>query len=148
MTENVTQVRLKVNRKVSKTSGIEPYVIECICLNISEKESLQYLEDRGYSISSREFYRLKNEIKSNTQERLNLIASEEYLEQHITRIDNLKTIEKELWNNYHQQKDPTKRANILMQIAELQTYLSSYYDSTRYVLQQAILKKRKQTIEQ
>jgi hypothetical protein len=63
-------------------------------------------------------------------------------------LDNLKTIEKELWNNYHLQKDPTKRANILMQIAELQTYLSSYYDSTWYVLQQAITKKRKQTIEQ
>lgn len=137
-----------MNRKCSKTTGIEPYIIECMCLNISEKQSLEYLKDKGYSISSREFYRLKNEIKSNTQERLNLIASSEYLEQHIERIDMLKTIEKELWKNYHQQKDPTKRANILMQIAELQTYLSSYYDSTRYVLQQAIIKKRKQTIEQ
>lgn len=137
-----------MSRKRTKTVGIEPYIIECMCLNISEKESLQYLDDRGYKISRAEFYTIKDEIKESTSERLNLIASEEFLSQHITRLDNLKTIEKELWNNYHLQKDPTKRANILMQIAELQTYLSSYYDSTRYVLQQAITKKRKQTIEQ
>lgn len=136
-----------MRRKETKTTGIEPYVIECICLNISEKESLKFLDDRGYKISSAEFYRLKNEIKSNTQERLNLIASSEYLSQHIERIDMLKTIQKEMWANYHLEKNPSKKAGILMQIAELQTYLSSYYDSTRYVLQQAIIKKRKQTIE-
>ena len=68
-----------------------------MCLNISEKEALQYLEDRGYSISSREFYRIKNEIKESTSERLNLIASEEFLSQHIQRIDMLKTIQKEMF---------------------------------------------------
>ena len=136
-----------MRRKESKTTGIEPYVIECMCLNLAEKHALQYLDDRGFKISPAEFYRIKNEIKSNTQQRLNLIASTEFLEQHISRLDNLKTIEKELWNNYHLQKDPTKRANILMQIAELQTYLSSYYDSTRYVLQQAIASKKRKTIE-
>lgn len=36
-----------------------------------------------------------------------------------------------------------------MQIAELQQYLSSYYDSTRYVLQQTVTKHQaQQTIEQ
>jgi hypothetical protein len=67
--------------------------------------------------------------------------------QHLERIDMLKTIQKQLWFNYHLEKNPTKRADILMKIAELQTYLSSYYDSTRYVLQQAIIKKRKLAIE-
>ena len=134
--------------KETKTTGIEPYVIEIMCLNLSEKQALQYLDDRGYKISPAEFYRIKNEIKSNTQERLNLIASEEYMSQHIERIDMLKTIQTELWSNYHLEKNPSKKASILMQLAELQTYLSSYYDSTRYVLQQAIIKKRKQTIEQ
>jgi hypothetical protein len=68
--------------------------------------------------------------------------------QHIERIDMLKTIQKEMWANYHLEKNPSKRASILMQIAELQQYLSSYYDSTRYVLQQAVQrKKNKQQIE-
>ena len=137
-----------MTRKESKTSGIEPYVIECMCLNISEKESLQYLDDRGYKISPAEFYRIKNEIKSNTQQRLNLIASSEFLESHMERIDMLKTIQKEMWANYHLEKNPSKRADILMRIAELQKYLAQIYDSTRYVLQAAILKKRKLTAEQ
>ena len=137
-----------MRRKVSKTTGIDPYVIECMCLNISEKEALQYLKDRGYPISSREFYRIKNDIKSNTSSRLNLIASEEFMAQHIERIDMLKTIQKEMWANYHLEKNPSKRASILMQLAELQNYLSSYYDSTRYVLQQAVQRKKKQELEQ
>lgn len=139
---------VKMRRKVTKTQGIEPYIIEIMCLNLHDKESLSYLKERGYSISRMELYRIKREIKENTQERLNLIASEEYLSQHIERLDMLKTIQKEMWANYHLEKNPSKKASILMQIAELQTYLSSYFDSTRYVLQQAIMKKGKQIIEQ
>lgn len=55
-----------MSRKKTKTVGIEPYIIECMCLNISEKESLQYLDDRGYKISKAEFYTIKNGIKENT----------------------------------------------------------------------------------
>lgn len=55
-----------MSRKKTKTVGIEPYIIECMCLNISEKESLQYLHDRGYKISKAEFYTIKNGIKENT----------------------------------------------------------------------------------
>jgi len=135
-------------RKVTKTVGIEPYIIDCMCLNLHDQQSLEYLKDRGYSISRMELYRLKKEVKESTHKRLNLIGSEEFLSQHLERIDMLKTIQKEMWANYHLEKNPSKKASILMQIAELQTYLSSYYDSTRYVLQQAIIKKRKQTIEQ
>ena len=126
-----------MRRKETKTTGIEPYIIECMCLNISEKESLSYLKYRGYSISPAEFYRIKNQIKESTQERLNLIASEQFMAQHLERIDMLKTIQKELWANYHLEKLPTKKANILMQIAEIQQFLSSYYDSIQYVMQQA-----------
>lgn len=136
-----------MRRNNTKTKGIEPYIIECMCLNISEKDSLAYLADRGYKISHDTFYRLKSEIKDNTTERLNLIASEEFMAQHLERIDMLKTIQTELWSNYHLEKNPSKKANILMQIADLQQYISSYYDSTRYVLQQAV-KKKKQELEQ
>ena len=136
-----------MNRKETKTVGIEPYVIEVMCLRLHENEALSYLKDRGYSISPAEYYRVKKEIQDNTQSRLNQIGLE-FASQHLQRLDVLKMIESELIENYKKEQNPTKKANILMQIAELQTYLSSYYDSTRYVLQQAIMKKRKQTIEQ
>jgi hypothetical protein len=135
-----------LNRKRTKTTGIEPYIIECMCLNISEKESLQYLEDRGYKISHTEFYRVKNQVKESTPERLNLIASKEFLTQHMERIDTLRTILKEMWANYHLERNPLKRVQILEKIEENQLYISSYYDSTRYVMQQAA-QKDKITVE-
>jgi len=133
-----------MHTKESKTVGIEPYIVEVVCLRLHEHEALQYLDDRGYDISAAELYRLKNEVKSSTNRRLNLIASEEFLSQHLERIETLKTIHNELWNNYHIEKNPTKKANILMQIADLQKYLSEYYDSTQYVMQAAAKHKLRQ----
>jgi len=108
-----------------------------MCLRLKEQEALAYLKDKGFKTSHAEYYRLKREVEHNTQERLNLIASQEFLAQHIQRLDTLKTIESELFVNYHNETNPTKKSNILMQIAEIQQYLSSYYDSTRYVMEQS-----------
>jgi hypothetical protein len=126
-----------MNTKKTKTVGIEPYIIEVMCLRFSETVSLAYLKLKGYEISRAEFYNLKQEIKDNCHTRLNLIASKEFLTQHIERIDMLKTILNEMWKNYHAEKNPLKRVQILEKIEENQIYLSSYYDSTRYVMEQA-----------
>ena len=136
-----------MRKKETKTAGIFPFVIECMCLHISEKESLSYLKDRGFTISRAEFYRLKKEVQESTQERLNLIASKEFLTQHMERIDTLKVILKEMWINYHIENNPSKKVQILEEIEENQIYLSSYYDSIRFVLQRAANKKDKITVE-
>ena len=136
-----------MRKKETKTAGIFPFVVECMCLHISEKESLSYLKDRVFTISRAEFYRLKKEVQESTQERLNLIASKEFLTQHMERIDTLRVILKEMWINYHIENNPSKKVQILEKIEENQVYLSSYYDSTRYVLQQAANKKDKITAE-
>jgi hypothetical protein len=136
-----------MRKKETKTAGIFPFVIECMCLHISEKESLSYLKDRGFTISRAEFYRLKKEVQESTQERLNLIASKEFLTQHMERIDTLRVILKEMWINYHIENNPSKKVQILEEIEENQIYLSSYYDSMRFVLQRAANKKDKITVE-
>lgn len=136
-----------MRKKETKTVGIFPFVIECMCLHISEKESLSYLKDRGFTISRAEFYRLKKEVQESTQERLNLIASKEFLTQHMERIDTLRVILKEMWINYHIENNPSKKVQILEEIEENQIYLSSYYDSMRFVLQRAANKKDKITVE-
>ena len=138
---------MRRNASNKKTTGIEPLIIECVCLRLKEKESLSYLEDRGYSISAAEYYRLKNEVKQGAHTRLNHIASEEFLLQHLDRIENLKTIEGELWNQFHIEKSPINKFKILMNIADIQTYLSSYYDSTQFVMQSAArLRKQQQEV--
>jgi len=123
--------------KQHRDNTILPFIIECMCLRLKEHEALAYLEERGHIISRDFYYRLRKEVKEGTQTRLNLIASEEFSAQHLTRIDTLKTIENELWNQYHVEKNPTNKSKILMNIAELQTYLSSYYDHTQYIMTQA-----------
>ena len=136
-----------MRKKETKTVGIFPFVIECMCLHISEKEPLSYLKERGFTISRAEFYRLKKEVQESTQERLNLIASKEFLTQRMERIDTLRVILKEMWINYHIENNPSKKVQILEEIEENQIYLSSYYDSMRFVLQRAANKKDKITVE-
>jgi len=63
------------------------------------------------------------------------------------RIDTLRVILKEMWLNYHIENNPSKKVQILEKIEQNQVYLSSYYDSTRYVLQRAANKKVKITVE-
>src|SRR5215203_5916900 len=54
--------------------------------------------------------------------------------QHLDRIDGLELIEKKMWEEYNKEKDPFKRVQILKDIAEIQPYLSSIYDATKYVI--------------
>jgi hypothetical protein len=79
---------------------------------------------------------------------LNLIASKEFLSQHLERIDTLRTILKEMWDNYHKETNPFRRVQILEKIEENQVYLSSYYDSTRYVLEQSARVKQQESTEE
>lgn len=52
-----------------------------------------------------------------------------------------------MWINYHIENNPSKKVQILEEIEENQVYLSSYYDSMRFVLQRAANKKDKITVE-
>ena len=130
--------------KQHRDNTIIPYVIEVMCLRLRESEAMSYLEDRGFKISHDLYYRLRKEVQENTSTRLNKIASEEFMAQHLERIETLKTVHNELWNQYHVEKSPINKSKILMNIAEIQQYLSSYYDSTQYVMQQAAKHKVKQ----
>jgi len=113
-------------------------------LRLKEYEALKYLEERGHTISHDTYYRLRKEVKESTNTRLHLIASEEFSSQHVQRLDTLKTIENELWSCYHSEQNPSKKANILVQISELQELLAAFYDSSRWVLEQsARMKKQK-----
>lgn len=53
-----------MRRKETKTKGIEPYVIDCMAMNLHENQALKYLDDNGYDISRAELYRLKMKSKN------------------------------------------------------------------------------------
>jgi hypothetical protein len=131
--------------KQHRNNTIFPYIIEVMVLRLHEHEALAYLQDRGYKVSHDLYYRLRKEVKESTNTRLNLIASDEFSAQHLTRLDTLRTVENELWSCYHSEQNPSKKANILMQVSELQQLLAAFYDSTQYIMQQAAKHKQEQT---
>jgi hypothetical protein len=125
---------------LKKNVGIKPYIIEIMVKGLTEKQALSYLKDNGFEISDYHLYRLKKKIKESRFDRLNLIAKQGFVDQHLERIDQLELINKEYWKLYNQtnEKDTLKKALILEKIAELQTYISPYYDASRYVMEQSI----------
>ena len=136
---------MSVKQHRDNTIAIIPYIIEVMCLRLRETEALSYLEDRGFTISHDLYYRLRKEVKESTQTRLNSIALD-FSGQHLDRIETLKTIENELWNQYHIEKNPTNKSKILMQITQMQEILVAFYDSTRWVLEQSAKLKAKQQV--
>jgi len=117
---------------------ILPIIIRTIVLDLNETESLQYLEDKGFKISERYLYRLKNKVKSERFHRLSLIAQAQFRDQHIQRIETLEVINSEYWKLYRDEKVVWHKARILEKITELQTYISSYYDASRYILEKQL----------
>ena len=68
--------------------------------------------------------------------------------QHLDRIDGLELIEKKMWEEYNKEKDPWKRVQILKTIAEVQPYLASLYDASKFVIDKKIIEaKEKGTVE-
>ena len=123
---------------MSRNNTVTPFIIECMAMNLHENEALEYLKDKGFKISHDTYYRYKRKIKNSRFERLSLIAKTQFIDQHLDRISNLELINKEMWVLYRNEKDNFKKAQILEKIAELQTYISPYYDASRYVMEQSI----------
>jgi hypothetical protein len=54
---------------------------------------------------------------------------------HLTAIDNLELVQRLMWQDYRNCKDPFKRACILEKIANVQPYVSAYYETTKDVIE-------------
>jgi hypothetical protein len=65
------------------------------------------------------------------------IAKIGFEEQHLERIAQLKLIQRLMWKEYDACKDPYQRSKILISIADVQPYLSSYYDAIHQVVSHA-----------
>ena len=126
---------MKLNRNASSRIL---FIIQTMVMRLSEKESLNYLAERGFKVSVQHLYGLKKAIQQSRFDRLSLIAKSQFVDQHLERIDQLELINSEMWAHYRNEKDNFKKAMILEKIAELQTYISPYYDASRYVMEQSI----------
>ena len=57
-------------------------------------------------------------------ERLQFIAKVAYEEQHLERVDRMELIENQMWINYWKEQDRFKKVKILVEIVNIQPYIS------------------------
>ena len=123
-------------------SDTEKAVVETIRMRLSTEHALQYMKDNGFSISRATYFRHKKKLEEKILQRLYNMATIGFEDQHLQRIDGLELIEKKMWEEYNKEKEPFKRVQILKDIAQVQPYLSSYYEATKYVIDKYKCKKR------
>lgn len=75
---------------------------------------------------------------------MRFIAKVAYEEQHLERIDRMEMIENQMWLCYWREKDHSKKVKILAEIANIQPYISSYYEATKDLVQGHDFKLREQ----
>jgi len=112
-------------------------VVDTITMKLDTERSLQYLKEHGYEMSRRKFFRQKKQIETLKLKRLYHIAKIGFEEQHLERIDQLKLIQRLMWENYDKCVSPYQRTKILESIVSIQPYLSSYYEATFFVVKEA-----------
>ena len=119
----------------SRLSEYKRAVLTTMTMRLSRQEALAYLRGEGYPISNATLGRIKSELKRNSLQRMHQIAAYEFHEQHLSRIDTCELITKLMWQEYLRERSPYKRVLILKEIKEVQPFLSSYYQTTKMVLE-------------
>ncbi|MDR4512330.1 MAG: hypothetical protein MRJ93_11580 [Nitrososphaeraceae archaeon] len=110
----------------------ERAVVESIRMRLSTEQALVYMKDVGYPVARATYFRYKKKLEEKKFERLNHIAKIGFIDQHLERIDGLELIEKKMWVEYNREKDPFKRIQMLKTIAQVQPYISTYYETTKF----------------
>ena len=117
----------------------EVLVMQTMIMKLSEAESLAWVrshqpkDNKKKPMSIATYYRIKGRLKSITDQRKFELQKQGLWEQHLERIDQLETILKFSWQNFHRSKNASERQRILDSIAGIQPLLSAYYSASQEV---------------
>jgi hypothetical protein len=114
-------------------NDLEVLIIQTQVMRLNEKESLAWLKAHGRETSISTFYRIKGQVKAATEKRKFELMRSGLLEQHFERIDQLETILKLSWENYHRADKILDKQRILDSIMNIQPLLSKYYEATQLI---------------
>jgi hypothetical protein len=113
--------------------------MQTIVMKLNEQESLAWIRSHQTSrqkpMEVRTFYRIKGKLKSMADKRKFDLQKQGLWEQHLERIDQLETILKFSWQNYHRTNDPLNKQRILESITSIQPLLSAYYGASQEVME-------------
>lgn len=113
-------------------------IIDTIRMHLDRQHAVIYMKDLGYPMTERTWYRWKVRLNNEKQKRLYEIARIGYEEEHTDSVEEIETARRLLWEEYHNCKGAVSRATILEKIINTRPLLSSYYDSTKEVLERPI----------
>lgn len=122
-------------------------------MRMPEKESLKYLESKGYKMTPRHYYRLKKGINEFGIEKIVEMGGTEsmingFMAQHMERIRQMELVQTELWQEYHSCTSHKDRIEALGCIAQIQPLISAYYEATHLVFEKRIMEfERKKGLE-
>jgi hypothetical protein len=131
-----------ITNKTNILTERQKAVLETIRMRLTEKEALEYLRNAGFEMSDTTWYREKKQLEKMKLKRLYHIAKIGFEDQHLERIDICELIQRLMWQNVREEKDPYKRNQILKDILSLQPYLSNYYEATKEVMKESDFMKR------
>lgn len=114
-------------------SDTEKSVVQTITMRMHTDEALSYLKDCGFKMARRSYFRYKKKVESMKWQRL-VHAANLFTEQHLQRLDKLELIEQLMWKCFQEENSPFKKTCILEKIANVQPFISNYYDATQFVL--------------
>lgn len=123
-----------ITAKTSVLTDTEKAVVQTLVMRLNLREALEYLKNAGFDISERTYFRYKKKVESMKWERLKHYANL-FTTQHLERIDMLELIERLMWKCFEEEKSPFKKTIILEKIANVQPFISNYYDATQFVIQ-------------
>jgi len=132
----------EITDKTNILTDRQKAVLETIRMRLTEKEALEYLRNTGFEMSDTTWYREKKLLEEMKLKRLYDIAKLGFEDQHLQRIDICELIQKLMWQNVKEEKNPYKRNQILKDILSMQPLLSTYYESTKEVMKESDYMKR------
>jgi len=132
----------EITDKTNILTDRQKAVLETIRMRLTEKEALEYLRNTGFVMSDTTWYREKKQLEKMKLKRLYDIAKLGFEDQHLQRIDICELIQKLMWQNVKEEKNPYKRNQILKDILSMQPLLSTYYEATKDVMKESDFMKR------
>ena len=114
-------------------------VMQSIVMKLNESESLAWIHshqpNKKKPINRATYYRIKAKLKATGEKRKFELQKQGLWEQHLERIDQLETILKFSWQNYHRTTDTMNKQRILESITAIQPLLSAYYGASQEVIE-------------
>jgi hypothetical protein len=112
----------------------EKAVVKTITMRFHAPEALVYLKSLGMEMGLSTYYRYRKKVEDKKFERMQFIA-QHFQEMHLEKIDRLELIDKLMWEQFEKEQQPYRKVKIQESIANLQPYLTSFYEPTTIAIE-------------